>query len=122
MSLADKREALKHAAANYAPKYPEDGAELIELCRAAVAYSEARLASAGVKTAAPKRIEGASGAVVPFGLNKGKPIEEATDKDLRYLSTAMQRSIDDESKARFKEANAKLKAAIDNELSTRGAL
>lgn len=116
------RETLKHAAANYAPKYPEDCEELTTLCKAAAAYAEARLASAGVKTAAPKRIEGASGAVVPFGKHKGEPIETATDKDLAYLSTAMQRSIDDPTKERWRESNAKLKAAIDAELSTRGAL
>lgn len=132
VSRDDAAVALSHAAASYHEGgYPSTvGPEFEALSRAACDW--ARFGFADISRAIGPNVRHVSelvrgdgersGLTVPFGKNKGRPIEETDDKDLRYLSTAMQRSIDDEAKARFKESNAKLKAAIDNELATRGAL
>lgn len=118
-TLDEKRQALKHAAAHYAPLYPADGAEFTELCKAAAAYAEARLASAGVKTAAPGS---KSGVLLPFGKSKGLDVVDAKTDDLQWISGALQTSIDNPEKERWRQGNVDLKAAIDAELSARGAL
>lgn len=112
------RETLKHAAANYAPHYPEDGDTLTALCKAAAEYAEARLASAKQREpqsfARPK-----SGVLVPFGRAKGMDVTEASDDDLRWISGALQTSIDNPEKERWRQGNVDLKAAVDSELRTR---
>lgn len=110
------RETLKHAAANYAPKYPEDCEELTTLCKAAAAYAEARLASAGVKTAAPGS---KSGVLLPFGKSKGLDVVDAKTDDLQWISGALQTSIDNPEKERWRQGNIDLKAAVDAELRKR---
>lgn len=119
-ALDGAREALRHAAANYAPCYPNPGPEWDDLCRAAIAYAQARSAAQdAVKSGAPSYAGPRSGAVVPFGKTKGLPIEEETTKGLLYLRDAIQRSLDDTSKARWADANRTLKAHIEAELARR---
>ncbi len=60
-----------------------------------------------------------SGQVVPFGRTKGTPIEECETKDLQWLLGAVSESVDDESKARWREKNVALRDAIQAELETR---
>ena len=119
VSKDDAAVALSHAAASYHEGgYPSTvGPEFEALAAAAVNWARA---SSG---AAPVRAQSTgerSGLVVPFGKNKGMPVEETSDKDLRYLSDAMARSIDDMSKERWRDSNQKLKDACDAELRRRG--
>lgn len=60
-----------------------------------------------------------SGLTIPFGNSKGKPIEEATPKDLEFIANALRQSIDDPAKGRWREANEKLLDGIEKELQTR---
>lgn len=119
--LDGAREALRHAAANYAPAYPNPGPEWDDLCRAALTYAEARRMAQGEATRTQSHAGPRSGAVVPFGRSKGQPIEDESDKGLAYLSDAMQRSIDDPSKERWAESNRTLKAHVDAEIARRAA-
>lgn len=119
--LDGAREALRHAAANYGPMYPNQGPEWDDLCRAALTYSEARRLAQGEATRTQSHAGPRSGAVVPFGRSKGQPIEDESDKGLAYLSDAMQRSIDDPSKERWAESNRTLKAHVDAEIARRAA-
>ena len=118
MSLADKREALKHAAANYVPHYPEDGDTLTALCKAAAEYAEARLASAKQREpqsfARPK-----AGVLVPFGRAKGMDVTEASKDDLEWVADKITNSIADATKERWRESNIKQLAAIRAELGAR---
>ncbi len=118
-ALDGAREALRHAAANYAPAYPNPGPEWDDLCRAAIAYADQRALSIGAAQRTQSYSGPRSGAVVPFGKTKGRPIEDESDKGLAYLSDAMQRSIDDPSKERWAESNRTLKAAVDAEIARR---
>lgn len=118
-ALDGAREALRHAAANYAPAYPNPGPEWDDLCRAALTYAEARRMAQGEATRTQSYAGPRSGAVVPFGKTKGRPIEDESDKVLAYLSDAMQRSLDDPSKERWAESNRTLKAHVDAELARR---
>lgn len=60
-----------------------------------------------------------SGQVVPFGRDKGTPIEEAETKSLQWLAGAMRESIADPAKERFAPKNRALLDAIEAELETR---
>jgi hypothetical protein len=57
--------------------------------------------------------------VLPFGRAKGTPITEATVKDLEWTAGALGRSIDDETKARWREDNVRLRDAIMAEVERR---
>lgn len=60
-----------------------------------------------------------SGEVCPFGKSKGVPIEELEERDLHFIIKAMQDSLDDPSKDRWREKNEKLLNACEKELGTR---
>lgn len=60
-----------------------------------------------------------SGVVIKFGKSKGTPIEEATDRDLQWVSEAIAKSVDDPEKARFREQNERELAAIRAEIAYR---
>lgn len=60
-----------------------------------------------------------SGQVVPFGRDKGVPIEEADTKSLQWLAGAMRESIADPSKEKWAAKNRQLLDAIEVELETR---
>lgn len=60
-----------------------------------------------------------SGQVVPFGRDKGVPIEEADAKSLQWLAGVMRESIADPSKEKWAAKNRALLDAIEVELETR---
>lgn len=60
-----------------------------------------------------------SGHVVPFGRSKGTPLEEAARPDLEWLEGAIQASVDDPEKERFRAKNVELLEAIRAELASR---
>lgn len=61
-----------------------------------------------------------SGVVVPFGKNKGMPIEDTETKDLEYIAGAQRTSLADPSKARWKQQNEAVLVACEAELAKRG--
>ena len=61
------------------------------------------------------------GAVVPFGRDKGVPLSAADAKTLSWLVTALQTSLDDPEKAKFRMKNLKDLTAVRAELARRGA-
>lgn len=73
---------------------------------------------APAKKAAPSN--GRSGVTVPFGRNKGKPIEDVDDRDLEYLIAAAEKTLADSSKARFHDTERIRLDAYAAELATRG--
>ncbi len=115
-ALDDARSALVGAAMEVTAGTWMDPNVVRPLCDAARAYAVAYEAQRAA--AKPVRTE-RSGQVVPFGKSKGVPIEEATTKDLRYLEGAIAESVDDESKAKWREKNVALLDAIRVELGTR---
>lgn len=87
----------------------------------AQALSAAAKAWAAVSPgAAPSRGTAATGGVVPFGRDKGKPLADCTDRDLQWLAGALRRSIEDESKARYLDANTRDLSAVEAEMGRRG--
>lgn len=56
---------------------------------------------------------------VPYGKSAGKLLSEITEKDLSWLLTATTKSVNDPSKARFKEANQKFLEACQAEAAKR---
>lgn len=103
--------ALGHAAA------PDDLSLKKGLADAADAYIQARNAARAGGVAKPAA--GASGVVVPFGRSKGTPIEQADAKDLRWVAARLKESIDNPEKARWKDENARVLAAIESVLGVR---
>ena len=79
----------------------------------AAAPAPARPATAGGGGRPP------SGVVMKFGKGKGKPIEEATDRDLEWYGEAIAKSVDDPDKSRFRDANERELAAIRAEVAFR---
>lgn len=61
-----------------------------------------------------------SGVVLKFGKEKGKAIEDASDRDLEWYGEAIAKSVEDPEKARFREANERELAAIRAEVALRG--
>lgn len=61
----------------------------------------------------------ASGLVMKFGRARGKTIEEASERDLEWYADAIEKSVDDPDKARFRDANLREVAAIRAELAYR---
>lgn len=88
---------------------------------AAQALSAAAKAWAAVSPgAAPSRGTAATGGVVPFGRDKGKPLADCSDKDLQWLAGALRRSLEDEAKARYRDANTRDLSAVEAEMQRRG--
>lgn len=115
--LTEKRSAMFEAAKFYA-EAPGSETERA-LCMAAAAYAEARLSAASGGTAAARMQESKSGAVIPFGRNKGKPLSAVPLSDLEWTLGAVEKSIADPDKARFLEANEALRDALRAEISRR---
>ena len=88
---------------------------------AAKALSDAALAYAAARGGPkPQRAAtGDGGHVLPFGRSKGLPITKATPADLQWVLGALQKSIDDPEKARWRDSNEALAEAIRNELEAR---
>lgn len=124
MSAADaeaKKQAW-HALAAAAQTYAGTGLGSTGAAAAAQGLAEAAVEWARAKGWREPRAEGApqSGAVLPpFGRQKGQPIAGAETADLRWYAGALQRSIDDESKARWRDANQAVLDAIETELEGR---
>lgn len=104
--------AIAHAAT------PDDLAVKKGLADAADAYIKARNAARAGGAAKPAA-GGASGVVVPFGRSKGTPIEQADAKDLKWVAARLVESIDNPEKARWKDENARVLAAIEAVLGAR---
>lgn len=91
----------------------------------AQALSDAAKAWHSVTVAAPGEVKGTrgntlrSGQVVPFGRDKGTPIEEADVKSLQWVAGCLRESIVDPAKERWAPANRTLLDAIETELETR---
>lgn len=108
---------LSQVAVQFARSTTGDKAAAQALHDAALAYAAA---SKPVATASkPARTGARSGAVVPFGRDKGVPIEEADTKSLRWLAGAMRESIADPAKEKWADKNRQLLDAIEAELETR---
>lgn len=120
-ALDGAREALRHAAANYAPAYPNPGPEWDDLCRAALTYAEARRMAQGEAARTQSYAGPKSGVVLPFGQSKGLDVTEAKTNDLEWISGALQTSIDNPDKERWRQSNETLKAAVDAEIARRAA-
>jgi hypothetical protein len=88
----------------------------------AQALSEAAKAwASAAREGAPQRATttGDDGPQIPFGKSKGTPITKADERDLKWVLGALQKSIDDPEKARWRESNEALAEAIRSELETR---
>jgi len=81
-----------------------------------VTYATARADEARV--VAPKSAPASSGGpTMPFGRSKGRPIATAPVDDVEWMLGVVTQSIDDPSKARFRDSNIKLAAALENRLN-----
>ena len=107
--------ALQMAATAFSKSTTGDTEAAKALSDAALAYAAAR---GGPK---PQRAAttGDGGHVLPFGRSKGLPITKATPADLQWVLGALQKSIDDPEKARWRESNEALAEAIRSELEAR---
>jgi len=79
-----------------------------------VTYAEARK-SAEPKTTSPS---GAGGPTMPFGRTKGRPIASAPIDDIEWMLGVVTQSIDDPSKARFRDNNVKLAGLLQARVDT----
>ena len=113
MTLDEAREALKHAAVVHASA-PADLATTRALCDAASTYASERLKGTRKGQMREGRTE-----VLPFGRSKGVSLDQAPQGDLVWVREALEGSIADELKSRWREANQRLLEAIDRELETR---
>ncbi|HXU01468.1 MAG TPA: hypothetical protein VN903_10765 [Polyangia bacterium] len=115
--LDEKREKLFKAAEDFIFNGKSVEAQRV-LCDAASAYDRERQATFRPGQA-PRPGAEASGFVIPWGPTKGTPIGEAAVKDLNHVLERLQETLDAPDKARFREKNAALIAAIERELETR---
>jgi hypothetical protein len=76
-------------------------------------------ASASREGAPQRAATTGDGPVIPFGRSKGLPITKADAKDLQWVLGALQKSIDDPEKARWRDSNEALAEAIRSELEAR---
>lgn len=115
MTLAEAWHALTLAAEEYARGVNERSRN--ELHRAAITYAQHR------ETPKPRPTGVAdhrtTEAVIPFGRSKGKPINEASTRDLEWVLGALEKSIDDPAKARWRDSNQATADAIRDELEGR---
>lgn len=61
------------------------------------------------------------GPTFPFGRSKGRPIAGASLADLQWVGERVAQSVADPSRARYREQDEKLLAAINAELERQGA-
>ncbi len=112
MSLDSARDALAVAAKTHATINTVD--TLQALCAAASAYHLERV------RAAPKaQTKEATTLTLPFGFEKGKPLNEAKTTSLKWVANAVREGLDNPDKANFRAANVALIEAIERELESR---
>ena len=87
--------------------------EWLALAAAAETYAKAKWAAVAPS---PKP---QTGAVMPFGRDKGVLLSEAETKSLTWMRGAIAESVADPAKSRWRDSNEKLLAAIEAELATR---
>jgi hypothetical protein len=120
MSLEEARNSLVSAAYDLYEASPP-GTQLSEpelkyLCEAACSYAEARKTNA---RGAGKAAGGGSTAVFPsYGRSKGAPIAGAAIGDLEFYIRGCERTLADESKARWHEKERALLAVLRAELES----
>lgn len=107
--LDEARANLVDAAKQHVAK-ATDGT-LKGLCEAATAYGNARAVAA--------RPAGSAEMVMPFGKSKGLPLAKAKTDDMEWALPRLEGSVDNPEKARWRESNMALVAAIRAELATR---
>lgn len=119
-----KRTALAHLAAA-AGAYAREpaGVNAQALADAAVEWATVKghgpTQTAKQREVSPRVSGPGSGVVVPFGKNKGQPIEECDAKDLQWLARVIGESIDSPEKQRWRADNIARLEAIEKELATR---
>ncbi len=124
----DQLEAPRRSLLDAAGLAPNTDLERVQkLCAAAVAYTRARDAllkksapPAPAPTAANPR-NSAGRMLVPFGRRQGDYLDDCTDAELLWLRDAIDESISEPEKARFKAKNLALRDGITAVLRGRGA-
>lgn len=116
IELSAARQRLYDEAIAYAAGDINDRDRQRILCEAAKAYSRAFLEAARHPPGSEPR---ASSVTVPFGRDKGKTLDKVDVRGLRWLLGVVSESVDDESKARWREQNVALRDAIEAELEGR---
>lgn len=122
-ALAAPRKALSEAAVAHSANVQDLGL-LESLCRAAAVYEQARQKLAAKPSPLPtgqKSKNDPGYVIVPFGRSKGQYLDDCKDGDLRWLRDAVQDSLDDPAKERYRGKNAELLDAIVAVLERRGA-
>lgn len=95
-----------------AVKYSTDEIDAKAFHSLVVTYASARADEARVN--APKSAPAAAGGpTMPFGRSKGRPIATAPIDDVEWMLGVVAQSIDDPAKARFRDSNIKLAAALE---------
>lgn len=114
MSLSEARQALLGAASAYAQAVDEASAKA--LFAAAIRYHQARMATAsGAAAAAGQQ----AAAVMPFGRARGRPLSEVSTRDVEWALGVVEASIEDASKARWRDSNLRLLGELRAELGRR---
>ena len=110
--LALVRAALRELAAEISGAMPLVAQSTTSAVAVSTAASPARSPSTGDEPRAPSH-------VVRFGRNAGTPVSQLTDYDARWYLNALERSLNDPEKARFREANAAIIDQVRAELARR---
>ena len=111
--------ALDSAVNIYNESDREDLAVKRALQDAVYAYVAARPPSHIPPTSLPPPSAADGAVTLPFGRAKGKTIADASTDDLRWIGPKIRESVDDPSKARWRDANVALADAIETELGRR---
>lgn len=114
-TLDESRRGLFDIAILFASGDLGDNINQRALCEAAQMYAKAFW----TVRAPPKPERQQSAVVIPFGRSKGKSISECDAKDLQWVLGAVEKSIDDPAKERFRAKNSELAEAIRGELEGR---
>lgn len=116
MSSNETWQQLAAAAVNYAAT--RDMREAKALRDAAEADTRARWAErTGKGGESPKRGQGV--VLMPFGKEKGVPINEADKRNVQWVRDRIAESIDEPGKERWRAQNVTLLEALDAELASR---
>jgi hypothetical protein len=124
-AMLDAKKALCEGALTYAMGDVEDPKAQSALCQLADAFARARWATkTGTAGTKPSTGRGArpktSDTVLRFSKSKGLRLAEAPSKDLHFVRDCCVESLDQPDKARFRQSNLDMIAAIDAELVYRG--
>lgn len=121
MTLDEARKILTTAARSWSEGDPLDNVTLRELCNAACEYARVRESLRPTRAAAKPEPTHDRDAILPFGRSKGLPVSEAPLNDLSWIRDRIEESVDDPTKARWRESNERLLEAIEGELDFRSA-